>query len=342
MKRFFGFLGLLCAFFSAVVQENRSMVKGVGSGLRVGDRVPDVVLAGWMNGRAELGGKVRLADFKGKLVILDFWSTYCGACIQAMPGLDSLQRVFGDKLVVLPVAFEARERVLAFWKKNALLQALSLPSVVEDKELSVLFPHRLLPHDVWIDGNGVVLGFTEAREITVSRINAVLSGKGLDLGMKRDVLDYAWDKPLLVNGNGGRDGDFRYRSLMTGFLRGLPAGVRVEVDTLRKQIRVRATNVRPMVLYGLADKRLRYLPDRQVTGGARDRLVFEVKPGMGLDTAHLYGYELILPGCSVSLARRSIKEDLDRFFGVRTEWVESIRQFRVSPLEDDKEEAFTL
>jgi thiol-disulfide isomerase/thioredoxin len=41
---------------------------------------------------------VRLSDFKNDLVILDFWSTWCAPCIEALPEFQQLQAEFGNKL----------------------------------------------------------------------------------------------------------------------------------------------------------------------------------------------------------------------------------------------------
>ncbi|WP_183567713.1 TlpA family protein disulfide reductase [Mucilaginibacter sp. SP1R1] len=312
MKHFFCFLGLLCVFFGGAAQENRGLV-----GLKIGDLVPDVALGRVFNGA---GLPLRLSGFRGKLLIIDFWSTYCGTCVRAMPRLDSLQRAVGHGLVILPVTVEGEERVLAMRRRNKLLQGLGLPLVLEDRVLAELFPHRMVPHDVWIGPDGRVLGFTEVWDITGERVKAVMRGGALKVVMKQDVLDYDRGKPLLVNGNGGNDSAFLYRSLLTGYLRGLPSGMGVETDSLRGLMRVRATNVTARYLYTLAYRGLRLLPEARITGPARKRLLPDVQAGTDLDSAHVYGYDLCLPGCSAALARQAIREDLDRFFRVRTAW----------------------
>ena len=47
------------------------------------------------------GHPVKLADYKGKVVVLDFWATWCGPCLQGMPATDALARRYGDKGVVV-------------------------------------------------------------------------------------------------------------------------------------------------------------------------------------------------------------------------------------------------
>lgn len=46
------------------------------------------------------GGKFSLAEGRGKIVVLDFWATWCGPCLQQMPLLVDLQKRFPDVVVV--------------------------------------------------------------------------------------------------------------------------------------------------------------------------------------------------------------------------------------------------
>ncbi len=53
------------------------------------------------------GARVRLADFKGRVVVLNFWATWCAPCIREMPSLDRLQAALGDRgLAVLAVSID--------------------------------------------------------------------------------------------------------------------------------------------------------------------------------------------------------------------------------------------
>ncbi|MFM7261736.1 MAG: TlpA family protein disulfide reductase [bacterium] len=54
----------------------------------------------WTNADA-LGEARSLADLKGKIVVLDFWATWCGPCIQSIPKNNELAKKYADKGVVL-------------------------------------------------------------------------------------------------------------------------------------------------------------------------------------------------------------------------------------------------
>jgi len=65
------------------------------------------------------GGKVTLSDLRGKVVVLDFWATWCGPCRKELPILDKLSQQYQDKgVVVLGVNDEDNATVKSFLKKN--------------------------------------------------------------------------------------------------------------------------------------------------------------------------------------------------------------------------------
>lgn len=68
------------------------------------------------------GAEKQLADFKGKLVLVNLWATWCGPCVEEMPSLDRLQAKLGDRLTVLAISEDRQgEAVVApFLQKNGI------------------------------------------------------------------------------------------------------------------------------------------------------------------------------------------------------------------------------
>jgi beta-lactamase regulating signal transducer with metallopeptidase domain/thiol-disulfide isomerase/thioredoxin len=55
------------------------------------------------------GPAKRLSQFRGKYVLLDFWATWCVACVTALPEVHQLQEKFGDRLAVLPIGLDSAQ-----------------------------------------------------------------------------------------------------------------------------------------------------------------------------------------------------------------------------------------
>jgi thiol-disulfide isomerase/thioredoxin len=125
---------------------------GVGAGMEsvlVGKVAPDIDL--------ELldGKKFRLADRKNNVVVLDFWASWCGPCLQAMPQVDSACREFAEQGVQL-VAInleESSERI------KTTLQRLKLDTAValdKDGRVAERYGATAIPQTVIIDREGKV------------------------------------------------------------------------------------------------------------------------------------------------------------------------------------------
>ncbi|MCC8426471.1 TlpA disulfide reductase family protein [Mucilaginibacter sp. UR6-11] len=192
-------------------------------GIGVGQRCPDVTIAHLINYPQK---SARISDFKGKLLILDFWATTCAPCVAFMPQADSLQKSFGGKLVILPVDNEtgalAGPLLERIHKRYHFLPA----SVVEDSLLGKLFPHNSIPHEVWIDGDGVVRAITGYEEVTAANITAMLAGQAPKMHQKKDTPHLHVDdtKPVLFGGQGVQVGpqNLLFCSMMTRYHDELP------------------------------------------------------------------------------------------------------------------------
>jgi len=68
------------------------------------------------------GNTLKLSDFRGKVVIIDFWATWCPPCRKGIPDLIQLKKDFKDKLVIIGVSVDSdtKKDVVPFIKKMGI------------------------------------------------------------------------------------------------------------------------------------------------------------------------------------------------------------------------------
>jgi thiol-disulfide isomerase/thioredoxin len=104
-----------------------------------------------------IGNTVRLSDFRGKVVFLNFWATWCAACVVEMPSMEKLHRRLKDKDFVI-VAINLQESdalVKAFFEKLKLSFTALLDS---NGEVATGFAVNALPTSFVLDKQGKIVG----------------------------------------------------------------------------------------------------------------------------------------------------------------------------------------
>lgn len=98
------------------------------------------------------GTIVKLSDLRGKNVIINFWATWCGYCVEEMPDLQKLQDTYKDDLIVLTVNVgESKEVVEKFMKDNNL----ELQVVLDEKSnVANMYGVRSFPTSLAVSNDG--------------------------------------------------------------------------------------------------------------------------------------------------------------------------------------------
>ncbi len=147
VKRIISGVLLLLLIFIAIVQAIDKKQEKELPGLEAGVNAPDFTL------RNLEGESVSLADYKGKIVILNFWATWCGPCRKEMPDLEKYYREYNQDVVVLAVNTDSNNDVKGF--ADGL--QLTFPIVLDEKS-EILKQYEIIsyPTTYFIDKKGVI------------------------------------------------------------------------------------------------------------------------------------------------------------------------------------------
>lgn len=101
------------------------------------------------------GNKARLSDFRGKVVMLEFWATWCPPCIEAAPAMKTVYGKYKDRgFVLLGISVDkghdAGAKVTSFVKEKAL----TYPVFLDDENLSAAYGANSIPTSLIIDKKG--------------------------------------------------------------------------------------------------------------------------------------------------------------------------------------------
>lgn len=104
------------------------------------------------------GGKLDLTSYRGRTVVLNFWASWCGPCVEEMPLLDHFSVAAKDRgISVVGIAVEDADAVRAFLQEFPVTYPIGLGSSGSPDE-SAAFGNRrsVLPFSVLIDPSGIV------------------------------------------------------------------------------------------------------------------------------------------------------------------------------------------
>lgn len=132
------------------------------SKIKIGQKAPNFILPDGQN------RKISLEDFSGKMVVLNFWATWCLPCLAEMPSLEKLHRRFSaEGLVVIAVNHDSSNLL---WSKEAVSHFVKkVPlsfSILYDPESRVfdLYGIHALPRTFIIGRDGRVVAIISGSE----------------------------------------------------------------------------------------------------------------------------------------------------------------------------------
>lgn len=250
----------------------------------------------------------------GKMILLDFWATWCAPCIANMPHLESLQEKFKEELSVIPICLEDEDRIKKFISKRPYKLNFSLDT---QSELRSLFPFRIIPHAVLIDPQGKVLAITDPKNITEEVIANYLKGEKIHLPTKLDRVDF----DLINDDLFELSLDINESFSVLGEFEGLPSFQKITTDGYYKDRRVTFINQSIRGMY-------QYVYDK---GWRRFQLIDEDRRLLEED---VFSVDLVIENPSELELKVSLLEKLKKQFGLVVDTVSVEREVILLYIED--------
>jgi uncharacterized protein (TIGR03435 family) len=142
--------------------------------------------------QAPAGTQASWAALKGKVVVLEFWATWCGPCIGAIPHLNELADKFKDEPVqFIAITDQDEEAVRPFLRKKPMRAWIGFDT---DKSMQEDYAITSIPHTVVVDKNGLIAAITHPASLTEEHLKDVLAGKSITLAQR--AIAKPEDEPL--------------------------------------------------------------------------------------------------------------------------------------------------
>lgn len=130
----------------------------------------------------ENGNEIRLSDYKGQYIVLNFWNSTCEPCTSQLPYFENLIKKYGDQVTFLMINIidgnnETKESALQYLKDNNI----EINTIFDDHyDVRVNYKITSLPRTIFIDKNGLIqkdAKFALTEEMLESQIeNLINSG----------------------------------------------------------------------------------------------------------------------------------------------------------------------
>ena len=142
----------------------------------VGEKAPD------FSAKTPDGSTLKLSDYEGKLVLLDFWGTWCGPCMQEVPALVQLYNKYKNQPLGAADGFEilavAMDKDKKRWERTIKNRGMNWKGHVSDLrrmkgEVGELYRVKEIPTKYLLNENGVIISVNP----TIQELDMILAKK---------------------------------------------------------------------------------------------------------------------------------------------------------------------
>jgi uncharacterized protein (TIGR03435 family) len=169
---------VLLLFAAASVAQDKTGALGLGQ------KPPAIELQSLLNAPAET--RANWDALQGKVVVLEFWATWCGPCVESIAHLNELADAFQDKPVqFIAVTDESEETIKEFIVKKPIHAWLGLDT---NKSMHRSYGVSAIPYTVIIGADGKIAAITNPTALEAKHLENVLAGKDSGLPPPKPML----------------------------------------------------------------------------------------------------------------------------------------------------------
>jgi uncharacterized protein (TIGR03435 family) len=148
----------------------------------VGDQPPEIKLESLL--QAPDGAKASWDALRGKVIVLEFWATWCGPCVEAIGHLNELTEAFRGKPVqFISITDEAESTIKDFLANKPIRGWVGLNP---GRSMFNNFDVHGIPHTVIVGPDGKIAAVTRPQSLQAEHLENVLAGKSAGLPFKLD------------------------------------------------------------------------------------------------------------------------------------------------------------
>jgi thiol-disulfide isomerase/thioredoxin len=321
MKKSFLFLIWILFLFISIDGLSRNSVAMYPE---IGKQCPNIILK---NIKYYKTNQADINSFRGKWLVLDFWSIYCGSCIASFPSVNKSAIEFKENVQYMMIGVidknnQTEKTYARFRQKLNLIMPCSFDSTLYNK-----WDLAGLPYIVVIDDKGIVRAITV--HLKAVDLKELLNGHSPNLSRayrrheERGKLPYDRKKPMFVDGNLSDSTGFLYRTLISRWNNKMPLIFPSYIDNETNEGRFEVLGTDLLSLYLFAyfgqsdflkkDINFFQVPELEV----KDSLPFNADFETG---DNVFCYSLVMPKDQANKQKFMVtmQKDLEAFFGYST------------------------